>query len=497
MRVPSFLSRPPVLVFVGLTALAWGVGRVVNRPAAPPLRFAGAAVPYSSDPVEQDVRANSQAFTSVHATLVSKSAKGRYLGVLARDWESSPDFRRWTFRFREDAAFETGEPVTPRHLADSWRRLALILERKGSRTGFLERLAGFAGRPRTEPLPGVAFDDRTLTLTFREPFPELLDNIAFQMYAVAHPSCYDAAGRWLCLRRTVSSGPYRIVSWDAAAMTLELRPGFPPELRHPRAARRVTIHGDPAGAPSDLTLGASLEDRTAAGLRFWGGTHSAISYLSCQSWSLKGSVCHEPGLRAALRDAVATELARAGTRPTLSFFPLSVPGIREAPPPGRERADVLARARGRRLAYRPSWEYLSAAQDAVRAVALRHGLDYSAEATPLEDFLKERAPGLPRYRSDIAVASTVLAIDDPAFSVRFMFRAKEGIRLPDPTGRIARELDRPKVDMQRVNELLWDDAIVWPFVHYSFGVWARPDLDLSEVNLNDASLALHWVGDGR
>lgn len=490
------LPRRALLLFAAVVAASWGARRALTRPPPPPLRFAGAAVPYSSDPVEQDVRANSQAFTSIHAPLVSKSAKGRYLGVLARDWESSPDFRRWTFRFRGDVSFETGEPVTPRHLAESWRRLALVLERKGSRTGFLERLEGFAGRPRTAPLPGVAFDDTTLTLTFREPFPELLDNLAFQMYAAAHPSCYDPDGRWLCLRRAVSSGPYRVVSWDAAEMTLELRPGFPADLRHPRAASRVTLHADVAGGASDLTLGSSLEDRSASGLRFWGGTHSAISYLSCQSWSLPGSVCHDPRLRAALRDAVALELSRAGTRPTLSFFPLSVPGVKEAPMPGAERADILSAARGRRLAYRPSWDYLSAAQEAVRAVAARHGMAYSAEATPLEDFLKERAPGLPRYRSDVAVASTVLAIDDPAFSVRFMFRAKEGIRLPDPTGRIARELDRPKVDMQRVNELLWDDAIVWPFVHYSFGVWARPSLDLSEVNLNDASLALQWVGDG-
>lgn len=482
-----------------LGALAWFAGRIAHRASSEQPRrvtVGSSGVPHSSDPIDQDVRANSQAFLSVYATLVSKSVKGRYLGVAASGWTSNEDHTVWTFRMRDSLRFETGAPVTAEAVVASWGRLARRLVRRGSRTGFFERLDGFAAFDGVGPLPGVAYDAHSLTLRFREPFPGLLDTIGFPLYSVVDPACYGADGEWTCPHRAVSSGPYRVVSWGPDSMTLRLREDFPEELRHKRAPLEVVIRERRDGETADLLLGASLEPLAAEGMRYWGGTSSAISYLTCMSWSRPESVCGSRDARRALRDALYREMLRRGLHPALSFFPPSVPGVKEAPLAAQGTDAGVEALEGRRISFRPSWSYLSPAEDALEAVAVRHSLRFEAARTPLPVYLRELQPGLPAYTSDIAMGSTILAIDDPDFSVRFMFRSKEGIRLPDPTGRIARELDAERVDLPKVDALLWDDAVVWPYLHYSFGAWARPDLDLSAVNLDDVSLALHWVGVG-
>ena len=66
-----------------------------------------------------------------------------------------------------------------------------------------------------------------------------------------------------------------------------------------------------------------------------------------------------------------------------------------------------------------------------------------------------------------------------------MFLSKEGIRLPDADGKILGELKKADFDPQVINQLLWDQAIIWPLAHFSVGIWAKSGLfNFSDVNLS-------------
>ncbi|MEK7721870.1 MAG: hypothetical protein AAB359_05725, partial [Elusimicrobiota bacterium] len=70
----------------------------------------------------------------------------------------------------------------------------------------------------------------------------------------------------------------------------------------------------------------------------------------------------------------------------------------------------------------------------------------------------------------------------------------EGVRLPDPTGKCLKLIDKPRIDIQKVNEVLWDDAIIWPVTHLSIGLWGRTELDFSLINTIIPPTAIHLIG---
>ena len=90
--------------------------------------------------------------------------------------------------------------------------------------------------------------------------------------------------------------------------------------------------------------------------------------------------------------------------------------------------------------------------------------------------------------------ATGISLEEPLDVVRFMFLSEEGIRLPDEDGSIRAELGRENPDIQKINELLWEQAIVWPVMHYSSGLWARGEIDFSEINLSLPPTDFEWLG---
>lgn len=473
--------------------MAWSVAR--PRRAAGPVLVASAGIPYSSDPLDQDSELNSLGLSPVQATLVTRSRKGGVTGVLAESWEADPDFRVWRFRMRPAMTWETGERITAEHVLSSWRRAAALLERRGVQSGLFERLqhgpgeAGVGGR-----LVGVVAGDGMLVLRFKDPFPDLLDVVSRPLFAAVHPSCYSpGTGEWSCRRRAVASGPYRVSRWSDSAYRLELRPGFPSGLRHPRAPAEFIFAPDVARGAADLAVGASIDEPPSESMTYWGGMESTVAYLRCQSWSHPESVFASPAARKALRAAFYREFRAAGGRPRLSFLPLAAVGVKEAveaPAEGRMPASL----RGKRLSFRASWSFTKGYQAAVEKMAVREGLLFEDLFIPKESMRAELAGGLPRYHNDLIVALASMGAASPTGSVREMFLTQEGVLLPDPSGRARAELAKPTPDLQAVNQVLWDDAIVWPVQHFGMGFWVKPRLDASVVNFDVSPPALEWVG---
>jgi hypothetical protein len=76
-----------------------------------------------------------------------------------------------------------------------------------------------------------------------------------------------------------------------------------------------------------------------------------------------------------------------------------------------------------------------------------------------------------------------------------MVLSKEGIQLPDTDGRLTKAAARDVLDPQEINQILWDQAVIWPVDHFSVGLWARPErVDMSMMNLVLPPTAFQFMG---
>lgn len=459
------------------------------------MRYYLAPIPYSSDPLDIDHMSNNVAFAPVYSGLVSDFQRGSYQGVLAESWTASPDHRIWSFTMRRGIRFEDGTEVDAGHVIAAWKRLGKLKRQRGSFGGFLDRLEGFDRPGPGGEVSGLSHDGRSISLRFREPYPNLLAALSETVNSVVPSSCFDEkSGEWRCTRTAPSSGPYRVVRWDADEVELALRTDFPAEFRHPKAPARFVLSGRFHSGEADLIFGASDQGPSSRGYSFHGGMESGIAFAYCRAWARPGGVCREPSARRAIRNAFAQAMRARGGNVARSFFPVAVLGGAVGPR-GRETSSA-ADLKARTVAFnalgtkdRPSHVdvSLAAALAAVGGRPVEVGLS-------AQEWNEHLEPMLPNPKADIVFVATEVTPDQSESSVRFMFLSKEGIRLPDPTGRIRKELAAERLDFRRIDDLLYDDALVWPYRHFAWGTWALPTVDMSRVNIALPNPRLQWVG---
>ncbi len=462
--------------------------------------------PYSSDPLDYDAFIHHVAFRSVLAPLVSEYRVGQYVGVVAESWSASKDQRTWTFKIRQGLRFETGDPITADDVAFSLKRIAFLLKNRKSSNGLLEHFEGITGleNPSSNVAGIQTTSVREVILRFDRPVPKVIDLISFGLYAIAFRGDFDPrSGKWLDPKRVTSSGPYRLSKWDDESFVLALRKDFYPEGRHPRAAESISlISGRERRSQAQLVIGTTLEESPGKGYLLYRGALSGINYVACRSWRLGDSPCSSLDHREALRRAFYSKLEDLGFGVTYSFFPPVMKGVQVLKPDDRGKSSGSMggsrKSRGlRSLRYdgsTGSTHYVGFFRFSAEAAAQSLGI--GAEPVEVSDsvFSKEYDPTLPAYVADLYRLRTGILIDDPDADIRFMFLSKEGIRLPDTDGRIHKELEKPKLDVQRINELIWEQAVIWPVTHFAHGLWAREELDLSMLNLVLPPTDFSWIG---
>lgn len=493
------ISAPPIRLLVFAASIMLNACSHHDDSTNKQIAFWISDAPFSADPLDYDAFIHHIAFSSVYAGLVTNYRTGQYTGTIAKEWGVSPDQKTWRFTLRENLRFDNGDPITTKNVVDSWLRMARLMSGRGSRSGFFEKLEGFASFEKTGRITGIEADEKYITLRLNEPMPQLLDTLSFGLYAVVHPSCYDkATGRWLNPRHTVASGPYSITKWDDTSFVLKLRGDFPAELLHPKPLAEVKFEWSPARRrAADILSGNSRENLTDGGYSYHGESESRIAYIRCQSWTHPDSPLHDKAERKRLREAFYAHLESLGFKPTLSFFPLAIPSVRELP------RDIQAKA-ARPPAQPVPLRYKTYAREvtplaelaekALQQAAGAEGFKAEAQDTPKKIIGMEFAPNLPAYHNDVVSIVTGILIDNPDADIRFMFKSQEGIRLPDPTGKGIRLIGQQKINVQKVNEVLWDDAIIWPVAHLSIGLWARNELDFSLINTVVPPTAIHLIG---
>lgn len=181
--------------------------------------------------------------------------------------------------------------------------------------------------------------------------------------------------------------------------------------------------------------------------------------------------------------------------PVRSFFPLIMKDIRENSSPDMSGAGGFG---GMNVLYRSaprtnplSTVLMESIEPAMSSLSLR-GIPKNIT---FQELVSELDPEKATHAVDLNYMETSVLVDDAITDAQFMFQSKEGIRLPDPSGAIHRELSRPEVNLGAVNETLWSDAIIWPMAHMTKGLWVNEaTIELRELNLGLPPTDISWIG---
>jgi hypothetical protein len=448
-----------------------------------PVKVSSRIAPYSADPLEFDAVPHHIAFKPVLATLITRYRVGRFQGVVASEWSHSPDFKRWMFKIREGMTFSDGMPIGAEEVSASLNRTFRILRAKNSKAGLAEFVESASPK------------DGYVEFSFSKPMEHALELLSFGLYSIVSPKDYDAnSGKWKNPRAATASGPYRISSWSGDRLILELRPDFPNDLRHPSAAPVIEISSASADfLNGDLVPDDSTNIELASTHRFSGGVLSGICYVHCLTWAHRNSACADVNQRRTLRSKFYSGLSKLGTEYIPSFFPLTMKGISKVKVDKPSPIELTPME----LRFRKSAKNSKIVKDyhsTLISLVLPEGSGISAIDLPFTELDSHLDPEFSSPKVDLVYMETSILIDSPVHDVHFMFESKEGVRLPDPTGKVSRELRRSNPDLQAINQQLWDDAIIWPIAHFATGVWAKSGFDFSLLDLALPPTDLSWIG---
>jgi hypothetical protein len=453
--------------------------------------------PYSADPLDYDAFVHHVVFRSIYSSLVSQYKNGTIKGVLAESWNNSENFKTWRFKIRSNLTFENGDPITPSAILKSLTRAAFLMKKSGSNSGLFENIIDFdeINSPSSK-LKGIFIEKDEIIFKLSKPIPNLLDVISFGIYGVVHESNFDSnTGNWLNKKNITSSGFYRISNWNDSVIEITLRNNFSIEDSHPNRFEKIHFHWSPEfRQQAHLVMGNSNESNLSdMGLTFFGGANSSIAYARCRSWKNKDSPCHSIENRTLLRNAFYSSLEKAGQKVTRSFFPLGIKSVHELNTKSVEDKFIekirVKYALTKNL--NPTFQLFE--PSIKESVNHLNGIAVPVDI-PQEVFYDEYDQNLKSYMADIYMLGTGILIEAPLHDINFMFKAKEGIQLPDSSGLIFKELENNNPNIQLINEEIWKQAIIWPITHYASGFWAKSNVDLSLINNSLPPTDFNWVG---
>src|SRR5687768_5436131 len=126
MRRLTAAGRLPVLLLVGMAALAIAVGPALLAPragaAGPDLRYLGGELK-TLDPAFISDAADVQLLLQLYAGLTRLDEEGEPYPSLAESWTLSDDGMTYEFVLREDLTFSDGTPLTAEDVRRSWLRI--------------------------------------------------------------------------------------------------------------------------------------------------------------------------------------------------------------------------------------------------------------------------------------------------------------------------------------------------------------------------------------
>lgn len=154
----AFWAVPFIFAFALLFTACNQIERPKTEPfyaqTAPPprqeFRWSNGKTPKSFDPARAAAAPETDIVRAVYEGLTDLDAKTlKAIPGVAERWESTPDFKVWTFHLRSDARWSNGDTVDALDFVTSWKRLADMRE-KAANSYLFQNIAGMK-----MPVPAV------------------------------------------------------------------------------------------------------------------------------------------------------------------------------------------------------------------------------------------------------------------------------------------------------------------------------------------------------
>lgn len=173
--------------------------------------------PSSFDPHKTEGVPEAQIAYQLLEGLVTKDGDGKEQPGVAVSWESTPDFKQWTFKLRPEAKWSNGEPVTAHDFEFAWKRLA-DPKTASPYASYLDYLKVanaqdvIDAKKQPSELGVKALDDHTFQVTLSEPVPYLVGMTTHQSMLPVPKSVVEKHGdAWVKKENHVGNGAYKLV----------------------------------------------------------------------------------------------------------------------------------------------------------------------------------------------------------------------------------------------------------------------------------------------
>ncbi|HEX8289935.1 MAG TPA: peptide ABC transporter substrate-binding protein [Pyrinomonadaceae bacterium] len=139
----------PLMLLVSCSELKKPVPEPFYAETKPPqkkeFRWSNGKMPKSFDPARASAAPETDVVRALFDGLTETDAKTlKAIPAIAAEWDSSEDFRVWTFKLRRDAKWTNGKPVTAFDFVRSWKRLSEMSEQV-SHPELLQNIVGMPG----------------------------------------------------------------------------------------------------------------------------------------------------------------------------------------------------------------------------------------------------------------------------------------------------------------------------------------------------------------
>ena len=202
-------TTPPAAPAPTTPASAPAPTNAAAAPAAPTVAPATVAAPSGTLTVVQgadittidpfQIQAIRGMHMSIYDQLIVRDTNYKVAPWLATSWEN-PDDNTWIFKLRQGVKFHNGEPFNAASVQWSFQKF-VAPEEKNIYASMLQPVAEVE-----------ALDDYTVKLTTKDPFPALIENLAYGVF-MGPPQAMQSQGDAF-FQNPIGTGPYRFVSWS-------------------------------------------------------------------------------------------------------------------------------------------------------------------------------------------------------------------------------------------------------------------------------------------
>ncbi len=466
--------------------------------------------PSSLDPFLYDYFKHHPVQSMLHCTLTSLyRGTGAVAAELAESWKEENGGTLWRFKLRNDVHFSNGDRVTPEIVQQSLSRIFYLFRKQNTNYVFINKLKGISDFKELNGSPsGLRVDSKTSEVIFEfdEPIKGFSEAISFGHFAIVHPKHFDPkTGQWILNASTdlIGCGPYRVKSDTEQSFKVVKRSDYPDNLSHRSGFSEIEMVFESSfDKPADIMLGGpNGSAKLEATHKFFPNGSRTITYLRVFPWAFDGAIWKNKELRKTIRKVVYQNFKEKGANFSKSFFPTTLNGVTEPIDENEENSnpDLLKKLSGSKINFGDPYPENYTGTYTLLYQGLMAAFDKlgfqvnKVRGIPVEVVVELNENPKKKMLIDIGSLWTGISLEDPESDVRLMF-SKEGIDLPDPTGKISQELKKSKINIQFINQQLYDDAIIWPISISNRGIWVRKDLDLSDYNTLKPLGELQWIG---